>query len=151
FGASQRMFETEFNPRTESVIRPYALPTIEFGYGTSFGLYNWELFFHLPMLVAGALSQDLQFEQALQWYHYVFDPRQGLNTYEQPRPFPDRLPLGARFWTFLPFFANKNATDSLLDTLGLSKTLSDDERAQLTAEIDDWRRNPFNPHLVART
>lgn len=150
FGTTQRIFESEFEPDEDAVIRPFALPTVEFGYGTPFGGYNWELFFHLPMLIAGRLSQNLQFADALKWYHYVFDPRQGLNTYEQTRAFVSALPVGARFWTFLPFFANRNTTDSLLDTLGLKSTLSDYDRAQLSAEIDDWRHNPFKPDLIAR-
>ncbi len=147
---TQRMFETEFSPGTDSVVTPYALPTIEFGYGTPFGVYNWELFFHLPMLIAGRLSQDLQFEEAFKWYSYVFDPRQGLNTYEQTRQFVSGLPTGARFWTFLPFFANQETTDSLLETLGLKDSLSAYDRNQLNAEIDDWRHNPFKPDLIAR-
>jgi hypothetical protein len=147
---TQRMFETEFSPGSDSVVTPYALPTVEFGYGTPFGVYNWELFFHLPMLIAGRLSQDLQFEEAFKWYSYVFDPRQGLNIYEQTRQFVSDLPVGARFWTFLPFFANKDTTDSLLETLGLKENLSAYDRAQLDAEIDDWRHNPFKPDLIAR-
>ena len=150
YGTTQRMFETEFSPGSDSVIPPYALPTIEFGYATPFGVYNWELFFHLPMLIAGRLSQDLQFEEAFKWYSYVFDPRQGLNTYEQTKSFVSKLPVGARFWSFLPFFANKDTTDSLLDTLGLRDNLSVYDRNQIDAEIDDWRRNPFKPDLIAR-
>ena len=148
-GTIERLFEAEFDPR-ESVVGPAARPTNEFAYGSPFGVYNWELFFHLPMLIAEKLKQNLRFEEALQWYHYVFDPKQGLNTYEQTRRFVGALPVGARFWTFLPFFANKDVTDSLLDTLGLKKTLSADERTQLANIIDDWRHNPFQPHLIAR-
>jgi hypothetical protein len=148
-GTIERLFEADFDPR-ESVVGAAARPTNEFAYGSPFGVYNWELFFHLPMLIAERLKQNLNFEDALKWYHYVFDPKQGLNTYEQTRRFVGALPVGARFWTFLPFFANKDVTDSLLDTLGLKKTLSADERQQLANIIDDWRHNPFQPHLIAR-
>ncbi len=150
-GTIERLFEAEFDPRSDSVVGAAARPTVEFAYGSPFGVYNWELFFHLPMLVAERLKQDLNFEDALKWYHYVFDPKQSLNTYEQTRRFVGALPIGSRFWTFLPFFANKDVTDSLLDTLGLTKTLSADQRAQLANIIDDWRNNPFNPHLIARS
>ncbi|WP_437734504.1 neuraminidase-like domain-containing protein [Sorangium sp. So ce1335] len=149
WGTTQRMIETELHP-TRSVAQPYPLPTIEFGYGTPFGIYNWELFFHLPMLIAGRLSQDLKFEDAMKWYHYVFDPKQELTRYEQTKRWVERLPAGCRYWNFLPFFANKDATDSLSETLGLTKTLSAYDRQELTALIDDWRRDPFNPHLIAR-
>ena len=46
FGTTQRLFESEYQPRTETVLTPFALPTIEFAYGSPFGVYNWELFFH---------------------------------------------------------------------------------------------------------
>jgi hypothetical protein len=147
---TQRMFEADYAPELTSVFTPYPLPTVEFGYGTTFGAYNWELFFHLPMLVAGKLSQNLKFEDAMRWYHFVFDPRRDLEVYEQTKRFVDALPDGARYWNFLPFFANKDATDSLAETLGLKKNLSTYEQQQLTSLIDEWRNNPFKPHLIAR-
>jgi len=148
-GTIERMFEAEFD-RQDTVVGAAARPTNEFAYGSSFGVYNWELFFHLPILIAERLKQNLKFEDALKWYHYVFDPKQGYNTYEQTRRFIGALPPGARFWTFLPFFANKDVTDSLADALGLKKALSADERQQLANVIDDWKHNPFKPHLIAR-
>ncbi|AUX48445.1 hypothetical protein SOCE26_099790 [Sorangium cellulosum] len=149
WGTTQRMVESELNP-SRSVAQPYPLPTIEFGYGTPFGVYNWELFFHLPMLIAGRLSQDLKFEDAMNWYHYVFDPKQELSRYEKTKRWVERLPFGCRYWNFLPFFANKDATDSLSETLGLNGNLSAYDRQELTALIDEWRQNPFKPHLIAR-
>lgn len=151
WGITQRMFEGEFYPNSASVdAAAYPLPTVEFGYGTSFGIYNWELFFHVPMLIGARLSQELNFEDAMRWYHYVFDPRQSLNTYEQTKRWVEDLPEGSRYWTFLPFFANKDTKDSLFDTLGLTKVFSNYEREQLSALIAEWRNTPFNPHLIAR-
>lgn len=147
---TQRMFEQEHGPGSQSVDPLYPLPTVEFGYGTSFGIYNWELFFHVPMLIANRLTQELRFEDALNWYHCVFDPKQELNRYEQTQRWVDALPQGSRYWTFLPFFANKKTTDSLLATLGLTKTLTAYEHAELAKLIDEWRRDPFKPHLIAR-
>jgi|GEM_PF-2733320 len=147
---TQRIFESEHAPGVHTVEPLYPLPTVEFGYGTSFGIYNWELFFHVPMLIAGRFSGDLKFEDALRWYHSVFDPKQELNRYERTRSWVPSLPVGCRYWNFLPFFSNRKTTDSLLDTLGLTNTLSQYEREQLTALIDDWRHTPFNPHLIAR-
>jgi hypothetical protein len=147
---TQRIFESEHAPGAQSVQGLYPLPTVEFGYGSSFGIYNWELFFHVPMLIATRLGQDLKFEDALRWYHGVFDPKQKLNNYERTRSWVPSLPPGCRYWNFLPFFANRKAEDSLLDTLGLTDKLSQYDREQLSALIDEWRHNPFNPHLVAR-
>lgn len=150
WGVAQRDFEGFFVPGSETVETPYPMPTVEFGYGTAFGIYNWELFFHLPLLIADRLTQQLRFSEALDWYHYVFDPRSDLNNYEKSRRFPYKLPPGARYWNFLPFFANKDATDTLLDVFGVTENLSSYERTNLAKVIDEWRRNPFNPHLVAR-
>src|SRR5262249_19353724 len=80
FGTIQRNFEGDFGPKANTVATPYPLPTVDFKYGASFGVYNWELFFHLPMLIAERLSQDLKFSDAMAWYHHVFDPKQTLNT-----------------------------------------------------------------------
>ena len=150
WGTTQRRFEIEFEPGDKSVQAPYPLPTIEFGYGTPFGQYNWELFFHVPMLIADRLSQDLKFADAMNWYHFVFDPKQELNPYEQHRRFVAALPVGCRYWNFLPFFANPEALRKLTSELGLAGDLRQDQKDELEALIDEWQRNPFNPHLIAR-
>ena len=125
-GTIERLFEAEFDPRRrQRGRRRRPDPPSSSATARPYGVYNWELFFHLPMLIAERLTQNLDFENALKWYHYVFDPKQTLNTYEQTKAFVTVLPPGSRFWNFLPFFANKDVTDSLTDTLGLTKTLSD--------------------------
>jgi hypothetical protein len=55
-------------------------------FDSSNGLYYWEIFFHAPMLIARALGDAQRFEDAKQWYEYVFDPTQR-----------------RRYWRFLPF------------------------------------------------
>jgi hypothetical protein len=50
------------------------------------GLYYWELFFHLPCLIAQSLNTAQKFEQAKIWYEYIFDPTE-IDAY----------------WKFLPF------------------------------------------------
>jgi hypothetical protein len=52
------------------------------------GLYYWEIFYHAPLLIAQALNNAQRFEDARQWYEYVFDPTN-----------PDS------YWRFLPFLA----------------------------------------------
>ena len=55
-----------------------------------YSLYNWELFFHTPIMIAGALSKAQQFEEAMKWFHYVFNP-----IIEGTKD--------NRFWQFAPF------------------------------------------------
>ncbi|MGH3877646.1 MAG: hemopexin repeat-containing protein [Actinophytocola sp.] len=52
------------------------------------GIYYWEIFFHAPLLIAQALNGAQRFEEARQWYEYVFDPTQH-----------------ASYWRYLPFLA----------------------------------------------
>jgi hypothetical protein len=151
FGITQRDFQLDFGPQPLNVRKAYPLPTVEFAYGTPFGLYNWELFFHLPILIADRLSQQLRFEDAFKWLHYVFDPRGDLNSYEQTKSWALTLPTGARFWNFLPFFANRDVKDTLLDVFGVNQTTFNPMRdVELKRLIADWRAHPFSPHLIAR-
>jgi len=148
-GVAQREFEVEYRPT--SAVQPwYPWPTVSFEYGTSMGIYNWELFFHVPLMIADRLSQQMRFEDAMKWYHFVFDPRQDLNTYEKSKSWAYALPPGARYWNFLPFFANDEVDETLLDVFGVTKGLTVEEREDLRKLIDAWRKNPFNPHLIAR-
>ncbi|WP_434648754.1 neuraminidase-like domain-containing protein [Pseudomonas sp. D1-2] len=39
------------------------------------GLFFWELFFHLPHLVATRLKDEDRFVEAQQWLHFIFDPQ----------------------------------------------------------------------------
>lgn len=50
------------------------------------GIYYWEIFFHIPFLIANALNNAQRFDDAKKWYEYVFDPTE---------------PTG--HWRFLPF------------------------------------------------
>lgn len=43
------------------------------------GRYFWEIFFHLPHLVAVQLRREMSFEDALGWLHYLFDPSVKIN------------------------------------------------------------------------
>lgn len=42
----------------------------------AFGLYFWEIFFHIPFLVANTLNANQRFAEAQKWYHYIFNPTQ---------------------------------------------------------------------------
>ncbi|WDG77606.1 neuraminidase-like domain-containing protein [Pseudomonas chlororaphis] len=58
------------------------------------GLYFWELFFHLPFLVASRFGAEQQFDQAQKWLHYIFDPAMrvkdtGVPAYWNVRPLVD--------------------------------------------------------------
>ncbi|MEM9719824.1 MAG: neuraminidase-like domain-containing protein [Bacteroidota bacterium] len=125
-------FDSIFQP-TEVVGTPYPVENIEFTMGGVYSEYNWELFFHGPLLIATRLMQNQQFEQAQQWFHYIFDPTRMEG--EAPQ----------RFWMFKPFYdyADEAQTDSLYQLLS-------EESTDLNAQIEAMEGDPFNPHILAR-
>ncbi len=147
----QSLFSLNYKPSAKMIARPYPVPMIDFSFGTSNAIYNWELFFHVPMLLADKMFQEQNYEEALKWYRMVFDPRLDLSDYEITKRWSRSLPKGSRFWRFLPFFANRNADDSILETI--SKPTEYDllpNVISLQSLVDKWKRDPFNPHLIAR-
>ncbi|NOU20142.1 MAG: hypothetical protein HOO91_21510 [Bacteroidales bacterium] len=96
-----------------------------------YSLYNWELFFHTPILLADALSKAQHFEEAMKWYHFVFNPL--ADGYDD-----------MRFWQFLPFknINSQRVLDGIFNNLKPNTPDSD---------ITEWRDKPFMPHVVARS
>jgi hypothetical protein len=129
-------FTKQYRPR--NVTKPYPIEDVDFSTGGAYSLYNWELFFHVPMLIANRLSANQRFEEAMRWYHFVFNPTTN-----------DKLNSPARFWQVIPF---RNTKDETLDSLmkQLHNLAGDPKRKGLEAAIMAWRKDPFNPHLIAR-
>jgi hypothetical protein len=95
-----------------------------------YALYNWELGFHTPMALMAKLAAAQQFDSALEICHFVFDPAaKGTDA--------------RRFWQFPPF-KQIDATNTL-ETLFRSL-----QPGQPNDPINEWRNNPFEPHVVAR-
>jgi peptidoglycan hydrolase-like protein with peptidoglycan-binding domain len=111
-----------------------AVDTVDFNQFGAYGIYNWELFFHAPLLIATRLSQNRRFADAMRWFHFIFDPT---NT--------DAVSSPQRFWVTRPFYEQnsddyrKQRITELLENIGANLD-------QLRA----WKNNPFKPHLIAR-
>ncbi|HEX7540573.1 MAG TPA: neuraminidase-like domain-containing protein [Anaerolineales bacterium] len=103
-------------------------------------IYNWEVFFHNPLLVATQLSQAQRFEEAQRWFHLIFDPTTN-----------DPAPESIRYWRFLPFreAGQGDSIDKLLQGLAQGKDAAP-PKFTLKGAINEWAENPFRPHLVAR-
>ncbi len=106
-------------------------------YGAN-SLYNWELFFHAPLYIATRLSKNGKYEEAMKWFHYIFDP----TTDDMPGPGESDT---SRYWKVLPF---KTTPAESLESWFRSLSPSADPDAE-NAIIAEWRDNPFDPHLVA--
>ncbi len=127
------------NPPTPPLVaEPYPVEDVDFSPRGSYALYNWELFFFIPLTIAVRLSQNQRFEEAERWFNSIFDPKDtsGTNTRQ-------------RFWRTRPFFDTADATyrNQQIEEL-LRKLASGD--TDLEKAVQEWRLNPLNAHAVAR-
>jgi len=130
----------------------YPIEDIDFNSDGSYSAYNWDLFFRLPLHIAGSLTKNQRFEEALTWFHYMFNPTGALpGTGVQ------------KYWVTKPFYLNQE-TDYVIqriDTLmyAVSDPLhpnvplgasSDPAIRDLEFAISEWRNKPFRPDVVMR-
>lgn len=120
----------------------YPSSNLTFEFKDPNAIYTWELFFHIPMLIANKLMKDQKFFEAMKWYHYVFNP------YNSSNQFPATVttanyPNTERFWQFYPFYQQAVKGVPTIQTIMNDKGLPD--------AVKKWAANPFKPHLVART
>jgi hypothetical protein len=105
--------------------------------------YNWEVFFHAPLLIADQLSKQHKFEDAVLWLQYVFDPTNGGNSSDPKRFF--------KFRVFKDLDLHKQVIDDLTALAQLahaSGTTADNNKVKNL--IDRWRDMPFRPFMIAR-
>lgn len=115
---------------------------VDFSVGGPYAIYNWEIFYHIPITVAVHLSKNQRFAEAQRWFHFVFNP---LTDEKEDSANPT-----ARYWNFKDF---RDHTDpKLITTLleELSKGQESDEIEQLKKSIEEWKKRPFSPHEVAK-
>ncbi|MFC9688247.1 neuraminidase-like domain-containing protein [Kribbella sp. NPDC056951] len=136
-------FEERYDPNPAWVADPHPDQRMDFDLADAYASYNWELFFHAPLLLAGRLTVNQRFAEAQEWFHRIFDPT-------------DRsvLPAPQRFWRTKPFFemaADPNAPDNYNKQRieEILQRLAAGQSAELTA-VDMWLENPFQPDIVAR-
>lgn len=141
-------FENTYHPNSQSVDErttfaqhTYYKENVCFDLLGANSLYNWELFYHIPLYIATRLSKNGRYEEALKWFHFIFDPTSDAPSLEGEES-------TQRIWKVFPF-RNKSAKDRLEDWFkslepGSGPTASDEEPA-----IREWRERPFDPHLIA--
>src|SRR5690606_23371269 len=123
---------------------PYPIDDFDFTPWGAYSVYNWELFFHVPLYIAERLRKEQRFEEAMRWYHFVFNPLARKSDPEEGNE---------RFWNIKPFY--REAADGMPDII---KQVFSDEgldvepRVQFDfwASIVMWLGDPFNPHAIAR-
>ncbi|PZN78313.1 MAG: insecticidal toxin protein [Candidatus Methylumidiphilus alinenensis] len=128
---------THYNPSLW-VQQPYPVKNLDFSSSGAYSIYNWELFFHFPLLVAVHLSQNQKFQDAQKWFHYIFDP-----TDNSLGPTPER------FWKVQPFqYTDVRMIQDIL--VNLSKPQDPQLYAETINSIASWQSNPFQPWAVAK-
>ncbi len=95
----------------------------------SYGVYYWEIFFHIPSLIANHLNSQGKFAEAQKWYHYIFNPTaKATGTETCPED---------RNWRYIEF-RERGGIESL-------RKILKDEQARAA-----YRKDPFSPHTIAR-
>lgn len=131
-------FQAQYTPDPNNVQHPYPVKNIDFTPGGAYSLYNWELFFHAPLMIAIHLSQNQKFQDAQNWFHYIFNPSDN-----SPGPTPQR------FWKVAPFQYNDV---ELIQTI--LTNLAQPQDPQLYKDtinsITAWQEHPFQPWVIAK-
>jgi hypothetical protein len=165
-------FKAEYEPHKVSnpiVMEPYPVEGIvydpnapnghkivglDFNEDGAYALYNWELFFHAPLMIADRLSKNQRYEDAQKWFHYIFDPTDTSSTgvpqrYWRTKPFHERTREGyqrERIQYILKLLA------AGADPQKKSQLSPDEENdlKRFEKAVAAWRKDPFKPHLIAR-
>lgn len=130
-------FESRYMP-SDLVQAPYPVKELDFSFRGAYSIYNWELFFHVPITIAIQLSKNQRFAEAQRWFHYIFDP-----TDDSDGPTPER------FWKVRPFqTTDVRKIEEILINLatGADPALRD----ETSLSIEAWKDAPFRPHVIAR-
>ena len=146
-GSDVFAFQTGYQPSTPTVAWDHDDFTgqdrqfLDFRPSAAFGVYNWELFFHVPLFIAELLSQNLQFEDALTWYRYIFDP--ALNGTD---PVPQRYWIPKPLATLTTQQVQQSINQLLLD---IEPGTPAPAYNSALAQVLNWRVSPFNPFQLA--
>ena len=128
---------TQYKP-TALVERPYPVKDLDFTTSGAYAVYNWELFYHVPLTLAVHLSRNQRYAEAQRWFHHLFDP-----TDDSDGPTPER------FWKVRPFQSTDvRKVEELLVNLATGQ--DEDLRAETVRSIEAWKDAPFRPHVIAR-
>jgi Tc toxin complex TcA C-terminal TcB-binding domain/Neuraminidase-like domain/Salmonella virulence plasmid 28.1kDa A protein len=120
--------------------RPFVVPAGD----SAYSIYNWEIFFYIPLFIATRLSQNQQFAEAQNWFHYIFNPTQDPERKGVPSDYDRGTPNG--YWNFQPL--NKLHKDGGLQDI--LDSVRGPANAALNAQWNAWTNAPFEPDVIAR-
>ncbi|HEY7245906.1 MAG TPA: hypothetical protein VH678_18710 [Xanthobacteraceae bacterium] len=145
---TQPFFTTDYALPSSAAVRVnYFDKAFDVATGGPYASYNWEIFFHLPVMIAVHLSNNQRFAEAQKWFHYVFDP----TSTDQSVPAPQR------YWKFLAFRQEGAiaSIDALLELLSTPDSQLDPSQLKYKRAVQAgyaaMLTTPFSPHTIART
>lgn len=108
-----------------------------------YACYNWEIFFHAPLLIADQLSKQHRFEDAERWLRFVFDPTSS-----------DPGNSAKRYLKFQVFCDLDLRNQTIEDLKALAQAAAGfhttGDVAAVRKIIQRWRNTPFRPFVIAR-
>jgi hypothetical protein len=121
---------------------------IDVSIGGPYANYNWELLYHIPVMIAVHLSNNQRFAEAQKWFHLVFDPTST----------DTKTPPPARYWKSF-VFRNGSPIQSITTLIELLSTPDSQlpnpadvqTKLDVIAGYDAIVANPFDPYVIART
>jgi hypothetical protein len=140
-GTSAFDFNATYQP-TSFITAPFPTETIDYTQSGAYSVYNWELFLHAPLLIAKKLADNQRFDEALTWFHYIFNPTT-----------VDNGSVPQRYWNprvFRDLTATDYAAQQIEQLLqAVNAGIGVNPPPAVVQRVTDWRNNPFDPNLVA--
>jgi len=121
--------------------------TIDVSIGGPYANPNWELLYHIPVMIGVHLSSQRRYSEAQKWFHLVFDPTSTDTSVPPPQ----------RFWKSFIFRSSGAVQDigSLLQLLSTPDSQLNASQKRTKADVitgyNAILAKPFDPHVVART
>ena len=106
-----------------------------------YACYNWELLYHIPVMIAVHLSDNQRFAEAQNWFHLVFDPTDPGGRYWKSFAFSDTTMA-----SIAELIALLSTPDGQLADPALIATKQD-----VLAGYNAILASPYQPYPVART
>lgn len=136
-------FGSEKLPPTTLISEDIWSGSLAFDNRLPYACYNWEVFFHAPLLIADQLSKQHKFEDAERWLRFVFDPTSS-DTGTDAKRF-------LKFRVFKELDLNQQVIDDLTALAQVAGGYASDADVGAVHQlIDRWRDAPFRPFLIAR-
>lgn len=133
-------FQQTYQP--SSLVHPlYPRNNVQFDLSEPYAHYNWELFFHIPMFIANQFSNNLKFEEARKWYHYIFNPTSNVGLGGAT------ITDNRRFWKFYPFYEQAGQSAQTLSDLMIA--IHQNINSAVT-QVQQSENHPFQPYVIAR-